>query len=474
MSYTALIELMSHFNSEEKCIQHIAELCWPDGVVCQHCYGTTKIHYIKTRKVWWCGNCRKQFSVRVGTIFERTRTPLRKWFASIWLITAHKKRISSCQLAKDIGVTQKTAWFILQRIREVMGDNSDNGQMFGVVEIDETYVGGKEKNKHESKKLKAGRGTVGKSTVLGMNETFNKVLECIVSPQRHEQTVDDVRLILGDCRKILKDLNTNSVHLVLTDPPYFTDGLDDTWKKGSSETIKGTGAVGGLPVGMKFDPKQGKKLQEFMFQVSEEIMRVLVPGGFFLSFSQPRLAHRMAAGIEDAGFEIRDLYAWHFTKRAQMKAFTQTHFVEKMDISEAHKRSLKRSLRGRKTPQLRPQFEAIVMAQNPKEGTFIKNWVAYEAGLIDTTKTLDGSIPATVMKVEKPENGERQHTHLTPKPIKLLSHLIEVFSLPKQIVLDPFLGSGSTVLAAIATGRSCVGIEVNENYLNIAKKRIGK
>ena len=284
--------------------------------------------------------------------------------------------------------------------------------------------------------------------------------------------LSDIQIIQGDCRDALRDLPDNSVHLVLTDPPYFLDGLDNGWKKGGDKATKSTGSVGGLPVGMKFDPAQGKNLQAFMQEVSAELARVLVPGGFLLAFSQPRLSARMAIGIEDAGFEIRDMYAWRFTKRAQMKAFSQDHFVDKMKITDKKKRKIKKDLGGRKTPQLKPQYESIIMAQNPKEGTFVDNWIEWKSGLIDTTKGLDDAAPSTVMTVEKPSGDERQHGHMTPKPIMLLSHLIEIFTCKGQVVLDPFLGSGSTALAAKNVNRGCIGIEINPKYVDIAKGRI--
>ncbi len=264
-----------------------------------------------------------------------------------------------------------------------------------------------------------------------------------------------------------------SVHLVLTDPPYFLDGLDSDWKKGNQKASKSTGSVRGLLVGMKFDAKQGIALQEFMNAVAIEWHRILVSGGFVLSFSQPRLSHRMALGIDDAGFEIGDIYAWRFTQRAQFKAFSQDHFVKKRGLPKKEERRLIRELAGRKTPQFRPQYESIIMAQKPKEGTFVDNWLQYRTGLIDGTKTLDEHLPSTVMTVEKPDSVEREHSnHLTPKPVKLLSHLIEVFTEKGQTVLDPFLGSGSTAIASMQTDRSCIGIEINDNYIDIAKQRL--
>lgn len=279
------------------------------------------------------------------------------------------------------------------------------------------------------------------------------------------------RIVQGDCLTELPSLEPESVHLVVTDPPYFLDGLDAGWKKGLSGTTRGTGAVGGLPAGMRFDPRQGLALQQFIGQVAKRTLPILKPGAFALFFSQPRLAPRMAVGLEDAGFEIRDLYAWRFTRRAQFKAFSMDHFVDRKAIPKHEKENIKRMLGGRKTPQLRPQFEAMILAQKPKSGTHINNWLEYQTGLIDPNVKLDGMSPATVMTIEKPSR-EHYNGHLTVKPLQLLNHLIRLFSAPGQVVLDPFLGSGTTALAAISSGRSCIGIEINPDYIEISKRRL--
>ena len=281
------------------------------------------------------------------------------------------------------------------------------------------------------------------------------------------------RIVHGDCLERLQDLEPCSIHLVVTDPPYFLDGLDQGWRKGRPTAKKATGSVGGLPVGMKFDPRQGKELQAFMEQVGALMLEVLKPGAFAVVFSQPRLSHRMAVALEDSGFEIRDLYAWRFTRRAQFKAFSVDHFVDRKNLSDHVKEEMKRTLDGRKTAQLRPQFETMILAQKPKEGTLVDNWMSYRTGLIDPKVSLDGKAPATVMTVEKPQRA-RYNGHLTVKPLQLVDHLIRLFSLPGQVVLDPFLGSGTTAVAALRAGRSCVGIEINKDYVSVANKRLNE
>ncbi len=279
------------------------------------------------------------------------------------------------------------------------------------------------------------------------------------------------KLYPGNCLDVLEDMESNYVHMVLTDPPYFLDGLDDHWKKGNGGK-RSTGTVGGLPVGMKFDSRQGKALQEFMAPVAEQLHRVLFPGGFALVFSSPRLFHRMAIAFEDAGFEIRDQYAWRFTRRAQFKAFSMDHFIEKNEqLSEKEKAALIKRMKGRKTPQLKPQFESILCAQKPKQGTFVENWQHWETGLIDATQTLVGKAPSTVMTVEKDQRNS-YNSHLTPKPIQICEHLIRLFSQKHQIILDPFVGSGTTCLAAHRSDRYSIGIDINPEYIQIAKQRI--
>jgi len=279
-------------------------------------------------------------------------------------------------------------------------------------------------------------------------------------------------IVHDDALHYLPTLSDNSIDLVLTDPPYFTHGMGADWNQNKLSARKSKGKVISLPVGMKFDPKQGIKFQEFMEKVSNELIRILKPGGFFISFSQARLYHRLGIAAENAGFEIRDMLGWKY--EGQAKAFSMDHFVNKMKLSLKEKENLIRNLEGRKTPQLKPMLEPMILAQKPKEGTFIENWQKYGTGLIDTMPSLDGKFPGNLMDVKKPTTKEKgkNNQHLTVKPLRLMQHLIQIFSKQGQIVLDPFNGSGTTGLACKLENRNYVGIDIDANYIEYTKKRL--
>lgn len=280
-----------------------------------------------------------------------------------------------------------------------------------------------------------------------------------------------VKLYNGNSLIELKRFPPQSIDCVITDPPYFIDGMGNNWdvEELTSKASKGK-VVGSMPVGMKFDPQQGIDLQNFMEAISKEVFRILKPGGFYLTFSQARLYHRMAIALENSGFEIRDMLIWK--REGQAKAFSQDHFVRKMKIEEEEKEKIIKSLGGRKTPQLKPQAEPIVLAQKPKEGTFVQNWINYNIGLVDVSQSLDGKFPGTIMEVAR--DKDKSLNHFTVKPVLLMEHLIKLFSPEGAIICDPFLGSGTTGVACLNTNRRFIGIELNPEYYEMAKKRIEK
>jgi transposase-like protein len=191
---TTLIEAVRYFADPEVCVQFVASLRWENGPVCPKC-GGTEHYYLATRRVWKCKNreCRKQFSVKVGTIFEDSAIPLDKWLCSIWLIANSKNGISSHELGRLIGLTQKSAWFVLHRIRLAMRTGTF-ARFDGEVETDESYFGGVAKNRHDSDTRSRKPGGSDKAMVVGslqrgrdggMSRVFAEVLPEGSSPRSH-------------------------------------------------------------------------------------------------------------------------------------------------------------------------------------------------------------------------------------------------------------------------------------------------
>ena len=180
-----LIQLLDMFPTETAAIAWFEGIVWAGGRCCGHC-GSVNTRVVASAKPmpYWCPDCRKYFSVRTGTAIARSNVPLRKWAIAIYLCLTSLKSVSSMKLHRDLGVSQKTAWFMLHRIREAWMHDAYRSEFpfAGPVEADETYIGGKESNKHRADKLNAGRGMVGKTPVLGVKDRATKNVRVVVPP----------------------------------------------------------------------------------------------------------------------------------------------------------------------------------------------------------------------------------------------------------------------------------------------------
>lgn len=167
-----------YFHNEEAAVKHLESIVWANGIVCPKCGTIDGSGELKGKTarpgLRKCYSCRKQFTVKVGTVFESSHIPLHKWLQTAFLMSSSKKGISSHQLHRTLEITYKSAWFMTHRLREAMRVLNVE-PMGGIVEADETYLGGLEKNKHRNKKLKAGRGPVGKEAVFSLVERGGKV-----------------------------------------------------------------------------------------------------------------------------------------------------------------------------------------------------------------------------------------------------------------------------------------------------------
>ena len=203
--FNSIISVINHFNNEDVCKNTLAEARWGDDVVCPHCGK----HYCNKRKDgrYRCNDCKHNFSCTVGTIFENSKLPLKKWFIAMYLISSHKKGVSSHQIARDCEITQKTAWYMMQKIRTLFGQDDSIG-LDGDVEIDEMYLGGREINKHECKKTEGtqGRSTKTKTPIFGMvQRNDGQVVAIKVDDTKAKTLMPLIKQFVKDNARVITD-----------------------------------------------------------------------------------------------------------------------------------------------------------------------------------------------------------------------------------------------------------------------------
>ena len=323
-------------------------------------------------------------------------------------------------------------------------------------------------------------------------EVINKFIENtqpITNSFSLNNEMNRINIINNDCMIELEKLEDNSIDCVITDPPYFIDKLDNKWSSNDINADVKNSHIKHLPKGMKFDKKQVKNLYDYYLELSKLLFKKMKPGGYFLSFSSPRLYHAIAMSCEIAGFEIRDMINWNYTQ-SMPKGMSISHIIEKMDITNEEKQKLIDEYKNFKTPQIRSCFEPICVAMKPiGKMTFIQNELNFKTGLLDFSQKVginNDRIPANIITTEeyndvydknflvsKPSKNEKgeNNTHITVKPLSLIEHLIKLFSKEGSLVVDPFLGSGTTALACKNTNRRCIGIELNEEYYKTCLNR---
>ncbi len=248
-----LIEAIRYFSDPDVCVAFVASLRWPDGPVCPTC-GGTEHSYLTTRRLWKCKNCKRQFSVKVGTIFEDSPIGLDKWLAAIWLIANSKNGISSHELGRAIGLTQKSSWFVLHRVRLAMQTGTFQ-KLSGEIEIDETFIGGLSRNMHKDARRKNITGTGGKnkSAVMGFRQRGGDVRATVIDGRRtrstlHQHVIDEVEpgsSVYTDSLRSYTGLDQDFDHATVNhaesyvDGRVHTNGIENFWsllKRG----LKGT------------------------------------------------------------------------------------------------------------------------------------------------------------------------------------------------------------------------------------------
>jgi transposase-like protein len=252
-----LQDAIVYFSDPQRAFDYAKKLRWPDGnVVCPRC-GKAKHSFIKTRRIWFCYECKKQFTLKLGTVFEDSPLGLDKWMAGFWMLVNCKNGVSSMEIHRALGITQKAAWFMLQRLRLAVQDDffgSKLGGNGGEIEVDESLIGGKARNMHlsERKRRITGTGTKDKTAVMGILERGGKVRTTVVPNRKKHALQGEVRkhveagaALYSDALLSYNGLAGDYAHKVVdhavqyVDGRVHTNGLENYWsllKRGISGT----------------------------------------------------------------------------------------------------------------------------------------------------------------------------------------------------------------------------------------------
>ena len=253
----SLRDAIVFFSDPDNCIGFMAQLRWPAGATCPRC-GAKEPSFLSTRRLWKCRGCKKQFSAKVGTVFEDSPIPLEKWLPAVWLVVNCKNGISSYEMGRALGVSQPAAWFMGHRIRLAMHSGSFD-KLSGEVEVDETYIGGKARNMHKGKRtLKiTGTGGMGKVAVMGLlerhGEDGHSTVKAKVVPNVKRKTlapevrehVEEGSEVFTDALKSYDDLGAEYVHGVIDHAEKYvegkihTNGMENFWSL-LKRSLKGT------------------------------------------------------------------------------------------------------------------------------------------------------------------------------------------------------------------------------------------
>lgn len=255
-----LIQAVKYFSDPDTALGCMVAIRWPDGITCPRC-ASEKHSFVKTRRIWICSGCKKHFSVKIGTIMEDSPIGLDKWLSAIWLIVNAKNGISSYEIHRSLGITQKSAWFLLHRIRKAMQTGTFQ-KLSGHVEVDETFIGGKARNMHKSvlkKRVKqfatphTGRNqNIGKVAVIGLLERHGEVRTMVVENVKRKALrreinthVEQGSMVYTDALRSYRDLNYDYIHNVINhaeryvDGKIHTNGIENFWSL-LKRSLKGT------------------------------------------------------------------------------------------------------------------------------------------------------------------------------------------------------------------------------------------